>query len=120
MEDQIHPSTKRKRRRVLYERLAQLAQKKAQDLIGSTLPLLIEGVSDESELLWKGRLSTQAHEIDGYVLLNELSDDVIQQTAPRGGLQVGDFVSVQITDVIPAANAQERGTLVGTVVNCLT
>lgn len=39
--------------------------------LGQTLPVLVEGPSPESDLLWQGRLSTQAPEVDGVVYLND-------------------------------------------------
>ncbi len=40
-------------------------------MVGLILPVLIEGPSAESELLWQGRLSTQAPEVDGVVYIND-------------------------------------------------
>jgi ribosomal protein S12 methylthiotransferase len=40
-------------------------------LLGSELPSLIEGPSKETELLWQGRLATQAPEIDGFCYIND-------------------------------------------------
>jgi ribosomal protein S12 methylthiotransferase len=37
--------------------------------LGQVLPVLVEGVSEESEFLLKGRHQGQAPDIDGYVLL---------------------------------------------------
>ena len=37
-------------------------------------PVLIEGPSKETDLLWEGRLSTQAPEIDGVVYINDFND----------------------------------------------
>ncbi|HEX6546347.1 MAG TPA: 30S ribosomal protein S12 methylthiotransferase RimO, partial [Bryobacteraceae bacterium] len=34
-------------------------------------PILIEGPSEETDLLWQGRLSTQAPEIDGVCYIND-------------------------------------------------
>ena len=40
-------------------------------LIGSEFPVLIEGPSKETDLLWEARLATQAPEIDGKVYIND-------------------------------------------------
>ena len=69
-------------------------------LVGATLPVLVEGRSAESDLLWQGRLSTQAPDIDGVVYLN---DGITDQTRP------GDIVPVRINEAHPYD-------LVGTVV----
>lgn len=39
--------------------------------IGSDVPVLVEGPSKETELLWEARMPTQAPEIDGVVLVND-------------------------------------------------
>ncbi len=41
-------------------------------LVGRELPVLVEGPSPESDLLWQGRLATQAPEIDGVCLINDV------------------------------------------------
>jgi ribosomal protein S12 methylthiotransferase len=40
-------------------------------LIGRELPILIEGPSKETDLLWEARLATQAPEIDGVCYIND-------------------------------------------------
>lgn len=49
-------------------------------LIGRELPVLVEGPSAETELLWQARLATQAPEIDGVCYINDFGE-----TAPRPG-----------------------------------
>ena len=61
-------------------------------LVGETLPVLVEGTSAESDLLWQGRLSTQAPDIDGVVYLN---DGITDHTRP------GDIVPVRINEAHP-------------------
>ena len=51
---------------------------------------MFEGESSESDLLWQGRMETQAPDIDGCVLIND---------APEGFVpQPGDLVNVLIED----------------------
>ena len=58
--------------------------------VGETVRVLFEGASDETDLLWQGRMETQAPEIDGCVLIND---------APEGcAPEPGDFVNVLITE----------------------
>jgi len=64
--------------------------------------VMFEGESSESELLWQGRMETQAPDIDGCVLIND---------APEGFVpQPGQMVDVEITE------AQEYD-LVGRIVS---
>ena len=58
-------------------------------MVGSRVRVLLEGKSKESDLLLEGRMESQAPEIDGCVLINDVRDGV----EPRPG----DFVTVEIT-----------------------
>jgi ribosomal protein S12 methylthiotransferase len=40
--------------------------------IGDEVEVLVEGLSSETDLLWQARMSTQAPEIDGVVLINDV------------------------------------------------
>jgi ribosomal protein S12 methylthiotransferase len=40
-------------------------------LIGREFPVIVEGISKETDLLWEARLSTQAPEIDGVCYIND-------------------------------------------------
>jgi ribosomal protein S12 methylthiotransferase len=59
----------RKRKLMALQRRISLARNKR--LIGKELPILVEGPSKETDLLWEGRLPTQAPEIDGICYLND-------------------------------------------------
>ena len=51
--------------------------------------MLVEGLSEETDLLWKARLSTQAPEIDGVCYINDFAG-----TPP----QPGEIRSMRITE----------------------
>ena len=92
-------------RRLMEERRAELlaiqegiALKKSRQLIGHTIEVMVEGVSEETELLWESRHEGQAPEIDGVVYIND------------GHAMPGDFVKVEITD---AAAYDLVGSIVG-------
>jgi ribosomal protein S12 methylthiotransferase len=59
----------RKRRLMAMQRKISRARNKA--LVGRELHVLVEGLSKETDLLWEGRLATQAPEIDGATLIND-------------------------------------------------
>lgn len=40
-------------------------------MVGAEIPVLVEGPSPETELLWQARMATQAPEIDGVTLIND-------------------------------------------------
>ncbi|HEX4811038.1 MAG TPA: 30S ribosomal protein S12 methylthiotransferase RimO [Bryobacteraceae bacterium] len=59
------------RKRKLMSQQRRISRTCNKRLIGQELPILVEGPSQETELLWQGRLSTQAPEIDGVCYIND-------------------------------------------------
>jgi ribosomal protein S12 methylthiotransferase len=86
MENQIDEKTKRRRHDTLMALQQEISRAKHQEFIGRTLDVMIEGVSEETELLLVGRNAQQAPEIDGVTYIND------------GTANVGDIVKVQITE----------------------
>jgi ribosomal protein S12 methylthiotransferase len=86
MADQIDDTTKKRRHNKLMKLQAEISRKKHSQFVGKTIPVLIEGLSEESDLLLKGRTQEQAPEIDGHVLITS------------GMAKVGEIVDVRITD----------------------
>jgi ribosomal protein S12 methylthiotransferase len=78
-----------RRRNQVMKRQAGISKKKLKNMIGRRVEVLIEGASDESELLLKGRMETQAPDIDGHVLINDSGDVTVKS---------GEFYHVEITD----------------------
>ena len=65
---------------------ARISFKRNRRLIDTVEQVIIEGYSEETELLLKGRSSRQAPDIDGQVYIT------------AGDAKVGDIVSLKITD----------------------
>jgi ribosomal protein S12 methylthiotransferase len=103
MDGQIHPNVKRRRSKVLTEILQKQSLGRNEKLVGQRLPLMIEGQSEETELLLQGRLPTQAQEIDGHVLINDISGDSgdLEDELAAKPLVAGDMVEVEITEAMP-------------------
>jgi ribosomal protein S12 methylthiotransferase len=59
----------RKRRLMALQRKISRARNRL--LVGTEVPVLVEGRSPETDLLWQARLATQAPEIDGVCLVND-------------------------------------------------
>jgi ribosomal protein S12 methylthiotransferase len=79
---------KRRRDRLMREQ-SRISLRRNRARVGQTVRVLFEGASEETDLLWQGRMETQAPEIDGCVLIND---------APEGcAPEPGDFVNVLIT-----------------------
>src|SRR6266705_3242075 len=86
--NKVEPRIARQRRARLMKEQAKISRRRNKARIGATVPVLFEGESNESELLWQGRMETQAPDIDGCVLIND---------APEGFIpQPGDVVNVLI------------------------
>jgi len=63
------------RRRIrLMKEQAKVSKRLNKAKIGNTYRVLFEGLSQESDLLFQGRLEGQAEEIDGYILINDMPD----------------------------------------------
>jgi len=59
----------RKRHLLAIQRKISKARNKR--LVGQEVRVLVEGLSKETDLLWEGRMPTQAPEIDGVTLIND-------------------------------------------------
>jgi ribosomal protein S12 methylthiotransferase len=66
----------RKRRLMADQR--RISRARNERLVGVEADVLVEGPSPETELLWEGRLSTQAPEIDGVCYINDFGGDAPQ------------------------------------------
>ncbi len=71
---------------------AKISRRRNKSRIGETVRVLFEGESKESELLWQGRMETQAPDIDGCVMINDVPEDF----APAPG----ELVNVLITEAL--------------------
>lgn len=79
----------RQRARILKAIQAKIVKARLQALVGTVQPVLVEGVSSESDFLLSGRLASQAPEIDGQVYI----------TAGAG--RVGEIQRVRLTRALP-------------------
>ena len=87
--NKVNPKIAKRRRDQLMNEQARISRRKNRARVGETVRVLFEGESNESELLWQGRMETQAPDIDGCVLINDAPEDLI----PRPG----ELVNVLIT-----------------------
>ena len=58
------------RKRHLMAIQRKIARKRNRQMVGQEVPVLVSGLSQETDLLWEGRMPTQAPEIDGVTLIN--------------------------------------------------
>ena len=80
----------RSRRAKLMREQAKISKRKNKALIGRRFRALLEGVSQETELLLQARLESQAPEVDGHVLINDVPDGFAGQA--------GDFIEIEISE----------------------
>jgi ribosomal protein S12 methylthiotransferase len=90
LDKKLSPREIERRRKHLMSIQRQISKKKKNALVGREFDLLLEGESEESELLLEGRTPMHAPEIDGKVFVNDFPDGV----AP----EPGEFYRCQITD----------------------
>ena len=69
--DQVPAAVARHRRQELMALQRRISRRKLRKRVGGCFPVLVEGRSEETELLFQGRLESQAPEIDGQVLIND-------------------------------------------------
>ncbi len=78
------------RRRKLMKLQQKISTQAKSDWVGREIDLLVEGESEETELLWEGRTPLHAPEIDGKVLINDFG--------PHETLVPGTFYRAEITE----------------------
>lgn len=88
MLNQVDDETKQRRHDAVMEVQQNISRAKNKSIIGKVMDVLVEGYSEETDLLLQGRNSQQAPEIDGVTLINE------------GKAKIGEIVKVQITDAM--------------------
>jgi ribosomal protein S12 methylthiotransferase len=90
LENKLSEREIERRRKHLMQIQKQISRKKKKALVGKKFDLLLEGESEETELLLEGRTAMHAPEIDGKVFVNE---------SPEGmEPQPGAFYSCEIVD----------------------
>jgi ribosomal protein S12 methylthiotransferase len=88
--NKVDPRVAKQRRARLMKEQARISRKRNKARIGERVQVIFEGESNESDLLWQGRLETQAPDIDGCVIINDSPEGF----APKPG----DLVNVLITE----------------------
>jgi ribosomal protein S12 methylthiotransferase len=78
------------RRRKLMKLQQKISTRSKTAWVGREIDLMVEGPSDETDLLWQGRTPLHAPEIDGKVLINDFG--------PHGALVPGTFYRAEITE----------------------
>ncbi|HLK70113.1 MAG TPA: 30S ribosomal protein S12 methylthiotransferase RimO [Bryobacteraceae bacterium] len=80
LDGKVDARTTQNRKRRLMAIQRKIARSRNRALVEQEVPVLVEGPSRETDLLWEARMSTQAPEIDGVVLVNDF-----EGSEPRPG-----------------------------------
>ena len=89
LEGRVPARVKDRRRKRLLAEQQRIAARRNAGRVGQRVEVLMEGTHPESDLLLKGRLSTQAPDIDGCVIVND------------GAAAPGSFVTCEVTEAHP-------------------
>ncbi len=90
LDKKLSPREIEGRRKHLMGIQRQISKKKKKTLVGQEFDLLLEGMSEETDLLMEGRTTMHAPEIDGKVFVNDFPAETTPQT--------GEFYRCQITE----------------------
>jgi ribosomal protein S12 methylthiotransferase len=90
LEKKLSPREIERRRKHLMGIQRQISKKKKKTLVGREYDLLLEGESEESDLLLEGRTAMHAPEIDGKIFVNDFPEEITPQP--------GEFYRCQITE----------------------
>jgi ribosomal protein S12 methylthiotransferase len=90
LDKKLSPREIERRRKHLMGIQRQISKKKKKALVGQEFDLLLEGASEETDLLMEGRTAMHAPEIDGKVFVNDF-DESLQP-------QPGEFYRCEITE----------------------
>ena len=89
LDEKVTARAMRSRRAKLMREQAKISKRKNRALVGRRFRALLEGISDESDLLLQARLESQAPEVDGHVLINDVPEGFDKRP--------GDFMTIKIT-----------------------
>ena len=92
LDKKLSPREIERRRKHLMGIQRQISKKKKKALVGREFDLLLEGESEETDLLLEGRTAMHAPEIDGKVFVNDFPEEDL------GAPQPGQFYRCQITE----------------------
>jgi ribosomal protein S12 methylthiotransferase len=90
LDNKLSPAEIERRRKYLMGIQRKISKRKKKALVGREFDLVLEGSSEETDLLMEGRTSMHAPEIDGKVFIN----DFPEETEPRAG----EFYRCEITE----------------------
>jgi ribosomal protein S12 methylthiotransferase len=91
--NQVPGSVARRRQKHLMSLQRKVSRKNLRRMVGKSLPVLVEGPSEETDLLYQGRSERQAPGIDGCILINDFEGSEPKRGEFRWATvtEVGDY-----------------------------
>jgi ribosomal protein S12 methylthiotransferase len=90
LSNKVDPKIAKQRRSRLMKEQAKISKQLNRSKVGNIYRVLFEGVSQESDLLFQGRLEGQTKEIDGHIFITDMPEDLDPV--------VGEIYDVEITE----------------------
>ncbi|HUO60442.1 MAG TPA: 30S ribosomal protein S12 methylthiotransferase RimO [Candidatus Acidoferrales bacterium] len=90
LKDKVSQREIERRRRKLMQVQKKISRRRRKQMIGREVEVMLEGPSEETELLWEARTQAHAPEIDGKVYISDFGDH--EQVRP------GEFYRAEITE----------------------
>ena len=90
--NKVDAKVAKQRRSRLMKEQAKISRQLNRAKVGKTFPIMFEGLSEESDLLFQGRLQGQAQEIDGHILINDMPDNFDPMP--------GEIYDIEITEAL--------------------
>ncbi len=94
LDGKVDSRTSYNRQRRLMALQRKISRRRNRELVGRRFPILLAGPSPEHELLWEGRLQTQAEEIDGKTFVLGFPEGEEPQPGDMGQIRItraGDY-----------------------------
>jgi ribosomal protein S12 methylthiotransferase len=88
--NQVPAAIARRRQKQLMSLQRKISRRNLRKMVGKSFPVLVEGPSEETDLLYQGRSERQAPGIDGCILINDIEGPVPE---------MGDFRWATVTEV---------------------
>jgi ribosomal protein S12 methylthiotransferase len=77
----VHPKEIERRRHRLMQLQKRISRQRRKQWIGREIEVMLEGPSEETDLLWEARTPAHAPDIDGKVFINDFGE----HTSPQPG-----------------------------------
>ena len=94
LDGQVEEKEKVARRDYLMELQQDIQAKYLERFIGTSQPILLEGLHQESDLLLRGRTAWQGPDVDGEVIINDIEEGLNSKECVAGS-----FGTVEITEI---------------------